>query len=70
MLGPAQADPFRTVNVRQPAATTPVPSSTPNPTRVRGDRPAASNFVKDEVLRISIIAGTLTAVLILISVFI
>ncbi len=55
--------------VRQPAAPAAVPSSVPNPGRIRGDRPAATNYVKAEVRRILIMAGTLTAVLILISVF-
>ena len=52
--------------VRQPVAP---PSNLPNPWRIRGDRPAATNYVKAEVRRILIMAGSLTAVLILISVF-
>jgi hypothetical protein len=57
--------------VRQPAVPAPVPApiNVPNPGRIRGDRPAATNYVKAEVRRILIMAGTLTAVLILISVF-
>ena len=56
--------------VRQPAAPAAAPSIVPNTARIRGDRPAATNYVKAEVIRILIMAGTLTAVLILISVFI
>ncbi len=56
--------------IRQPAAPAAVPSSAPVPARLRGERPAATNYVKAEVVRILIMAGTLTAVLILISVFI
>lgn len=56
--------------VRQPAAPAAAPSNMPIPARLRGDRPAATNYVKAEVIRILIMAGTLTAVLILISVFI
>ncbi len=63
-----------TARVRQPAAPAAVsaaaPSFAPIPARLRGDRPAATNYVKAEVIRILIMAGTLTAVLILISVFI
>ena len=55
--------------VRQPAAPVAPPSNLPNPWRIRGDRPAATNYVKAEVRRILIMAGSLTAVLILISVF-
>ena len=54
---------------RPSAAPATLPSSVPNPARIRGERPAATNYVKAEVIRISIMAGTLTAVLILISVF-
>ncbi len=55
---------------RRPAAPAAAPTNSPNPARIRGDRPAATNYVKAEVLRILIMAGTLTAVLILISVFV
>ncbi|MFB3119169.1 MAG: hypothetical protein ACE1Y2_01415, partial [Stenotrophomonas maltophilia] len=58
--------------VRQPAAPaaiTAMSSNAPIPARLRGDRPAAANYVKAEVVRILIMAGTLTAVLILISFF-
>ena len=51
------------------AAAAAIPSRAPNPARIRGERPAATNYVRAEVIRISIMAGTLTAVLILISVF-
>ncbi len=53
--------------VRQTAAPVAMSSNSPIPARLRGDRPAATNYVKAEVVRILIIAGTLTAVLILIS---
>ncbi len=56
--------------VRPAAAPAAAPSNVSNPARIRGERPAASNYVKAEVTRILIMAGTLTAVLILISVFI
>ena len=56
--------------VRASAVPAAAPSIVPNAGRIRGDRPAATNYVKAEVVRISIMAGTLTAVLILISVFI
>ena len=55
--------------VRQPAAPAATSSNAPIPARLRGDRPAATNYVKAEVVRILIMAGTLTAVLILISFF-
>ncbi len=55
--------------VRQPAAPVAMSSNSPIPARLRGDRPAATNYVKAEVVRILIMAGTLTAVLILISFF-
>ncbi len=55
--------------VRQPAASAAAPSNAPIPARLRGERPAATNYVKAEVVRILIMAGTLTAVLILISFF-
>ena len=55
--------------VRRPAAPVAAHSNVSNPARIRGDRPAATNYVKAEVRRILIMAGTLTAVLILISVF-
>ncbi len=58
--------------VRQPAAPAAIAamsSNAPIPARLRGDRPAATNYVKAEVVRILIMAGTLTAVLILISFF-
>ncbi len=54
---------------RRPAAPAAAPTNSPNPARIRGDRPAATNYVKAEVRRILIMAGTLTAVLIVISVF-
>ncbi|MCH7620497.1 MAG: hypothetical protein IH870_01210 [Chloroflexi bacterium] len=56
--------------VPRPAAPAAARSNMPIPARLRGDRPAATNYVKAEVIRILIMAGTLTAVLILISVFI
>ena len=55
--------------VRHPAASAAVPSNAPIPARLRGERPAATNYVKAEVVRILIMAGALTAVLILISFF-
>ncbi len=55
--------------VPQPAAPAAMSSNAPIPARLRGDRPAAANYVKAEVVRILIMAGTLTAVLILISFF-
>lgn len=55
--------------VRQPAAPAAMSGNAPIPARLRGDRPAATNYVKAEVVRILIMAGTLTAVLILISFF-
>ena len=55
--------------VRQPAPPAATSSNAPIPARLRGDRPAATNYVKAEVVRILIMAGTLTAVLILISFF-
>ncbi len=55
--------------VPQPAAPAAMSSNAPIPARLRGDRPAATNYVKAEVVRILIMAGTLTAVLILISFF-
>ncbi len=55
--------------VRQPVAPVAMSSNSPIPARLRGDRPAATNYVKAEVVRILIMAGTLTAVLILISIF-
>ena len=54
---------------RQSVAPAAAPSNVPNAARIRGDRPAATNYVKAEVRRILIMAGTLTAVLIVISVF-
>ena len=59
-----------TATARPTAAPAAAPINAPNPARLRGERPAATNYVKAEVIRISIMAGTLTAVLILISVFI
>ena len=61
--------PSPAARVRQPVVPAAVPSSVPNPARIRGERPAATNYVKAEVRRILIMAGTLTAVLIVISVF-
>jgi hypothetical protein len=46
--------------VRQPAPTAATSSNAPIPARLRGDRPAATNYVKAEVIRILIMAGTLT----------
>ncbi len=60
----------RAARVHQPTVPATTPSFAPIPARLRGDRPAATNYVKAEVIRILIMAGTLTAVLILISVFI
>ncbi len=53
--------------VRHPAASAAAISAAAIPARLRGERPAATNYVKAEVVRILIMAGTLTAVLILIS---
>lgn len=61
--------PSSAARVRQPVVPAAVSSSVPNPARIRGERPAATNYVKAEVLRVLIMAGTLTAVLIVISVF-
>ena len=61
--------PSPAARVRRPVVPAAVPSSVPNPARIRGERPAATNYVKAEVLRILIMAGTLTAVLMVISVF-